>query len=290
MTRIALVTYGGLPALSDDDQLLVPALAAVGIDAVPAAWDDPSVRWEEFDALVLRSTWNYHLAHDRFLAWIDAMATAGVPCWNAPAIVRWNADKRYLLDLSSRGVPIATTHVVDPAADVTLARIVAETGFPESVVKPAVSASAHETWRFHGAPTVDDEERFRRLLADRAVLVQRFIPQVVAEGEWSFVFIDGAFSHAVLKRPAAGDFRVQHEHGGDAEARTPPAALLDDARAVLTRLTDPPLYARVDGCALAGRLLLMELELIEPSLFLSHEERAATRLAEAIARRLGRRA
>jgi len=124
--------------------------------------------------------------------------------------------------------------------------------------------------------------------------VQRFIPQVVGDGEWSFVFIDGAFSHAALKRPAAGDFRVQREHGGTAEALTPAPALLDDARAVLARLPQPTLrhaqgrllYARVDGCALAGRLLLMELELIEPALFLSADPRAPERLAEAIVRRV----
>jgi glutathione synthase/RimK-type ligase-like ATP-grasp enzyme len=167
-----------------------------------------------------------------------------------------------------------------------LAALLEDAGWRDVVIKPTVSASAHETWLVRGTPTDEDEARYRRLVDDRAVLVQRFIPQVVGEGEWSFVFVDGAFSHAVLKRPADGDFRVQREHGGSAEARTPTPTLLEDARAVLARLPHATLYARVDGCALAGRLLLMELELIEPSLFLALDDRAAGRLAEAIVRRV----
>ena len=286
MSRIALVTHAGLPNLSDDDRLLLPALRRRGLVGEAAAWDDASVRWSEHDLVVLRSTWNYHLASARFLAWLDDVDARGARVWNPPALVRWNADKRYLLDLASRSIPIATTHLVERGAHGSLASRLEHAGWHEAVVKPTVSASAHETWLVCGAPTEADEARYRRLVDDRAVLVQRFIPQVVTEGEWSFVFIDGAFSHAVLKRPAAGDFRVQREHGGTAEPREPAPALLDDARAVLARLPHPTLYARVDGCALAGRLLLMELELIEPSLFLALAAEAPARLADAIARRL----
>jgi glutathione synthase/RimK-type ligase-like ATP-grasp enzyme len=287
MPRIALVTYSGLPSLSADDQLLLPALAARGIEARPAAWDDPGVPWREFDLAIVRSTWNYHLDPSGFGAWLDRLEQEQVELWNPPAVLRWNSDKRYLLSLAGKGVPIANTHVVEVGQSASLTDVLEQRGWRDAVVKPVVSASAHETWRVAAPPTEEDEGRFQRLLADRAVMVQRFIPQVVQDGEWSLVFIAGAFSHAIVKRPATGDFRVQAEHGGTAEVRTPTPALLDDARAIMTRVPQRTLYARVDGCALAGRLLLMELELLEPSLFLAFDAKAPGRFAEAVERLLG---
>lgn len=287
MTRIALATYSGQPAITQDDRLLADALAARGATAEAAPWDDPRMRWDTFDAVVLRSTWNYHHDVDRFLAWVDDVAATPAQLLNPPELLRWNAGKRYLLELARRGVPIVDTALVEAGEARTLAEVAKARGWRELVVKPVVSASADDTWRVAGAPTPEDEARFRALVATRAMLVQRYVAQVAADGEWSFVFLDGAFSHAVVKRPAPGDFRVQREHGGTATPAEPAPDLLNDARAIMTRVAPRPLYARVDGCALAGRLLLMELELVEPALFLSTEPRAAGRLAEAMLRRLG---
>ncbi|HYD51573.1 MAG TPA: hypothetical protein VEA99_03055 [Gemmatimonadaceae bacterium] len=284
MSRIALVTHRGLPRLSPDDQLLVPALAARGVRAEPAAWDDPDVDWSAFDAAVMRSAWNYHLETERFDAWLRQMETSGVRLWNSPALLRWNADKRYLIELSARGVPIAHTRVAERGSDVGLDALLEKAGWHEAVVKPLVSASAHGTWRVSRPVADEDERRFREQVAERGQIVQRFIPQVVREGEWSLVFFGGAFSHAVLKRPASGDFRVQQEHGGTAERVEPTPDLLNDARAILSRVPEQTLYARVDGCALAGRLMLMELELLEPSVFLKADADAAGRFAEAVCR------
>lgn len=284
MTRLALVTHAALPQLSDDDRLLLPCLEAHGMHAEPAAWDDPSVRWSTYDALVMRSAWNYHLEPDAFQAWLAEIDALGVPLWNPPALLRWNADKRYLFELSRRGVPIPSTQVTEPGGASSLRGLLEERGWTEVVVKPVVSASAHETWRVHGEPTADDEARFARLAADRPMMVQRFVPQVVRDGEWSLMFFAGAFSHAVVKRPIDGDFRVQREHGGTAHRAVPSEQLLDDARVVMRLVPHPTLYGRVDGCSLGGRLLLMELELLEPSLFLGHDQDAPARLADAVAR------
>ena len=284
MPTIALVTYSGLPGLSADDRLLLPALAERGITAVPVAWDDPAVDWRRFDAAVMRRAWNYHLEHERFDGWLRAMEAAGVRLWNSPALLRWNADKRYLLELAARGVPIAHTRVVEAGDGGSLDAVLESAGWLDAVVKPVVSASAHDTWRVQRPATAEQEGRFRAQRAERAQLVQRFIPQVQQEGEWSLVFFGGAFSHAVMKRPAAGDFRVQHKHGGTSERRDPSPELLNDARAILSRVPFRTLYARVDGCAMAGRLMLMELELLEPSVFLHADPSAAGRFADAIVR------
>ena len=287
--RIALVTYSGLSSLSADDRLVLGPLARRGIDAEAAAWDDPAVRWEAYAALVVRSTWNYHLCLGAFGAWIDRVGALGVPVWNPPSILRWNADKRYLQGLATAGVDVVPTRWVEGERESRgsrseLRETLVETQWPEAVVKPAVSASAYETFRVTPADvTAEVEARFRRLAGrPGGVMVQRFVPELTREGEWSVIFLGGEYSHAVLKRPRTGDFRVQQEHGGAAEARTPPAYLLEAAERVLACVEHPMLYARVDGCEVGGRFVLLELELLEPSLFLAAEPKAAERFAEAI--------
>ena len=283
---IALVTYRGLPGLSADDRLLLPRLVARGVRAEPAAWDDPAVAWDSYDALVMRSTWNYHTSLDAFRAWIDRVEALGVPVWNPPAILRWNASKTYLRDLSADGVDIVPTRWIADAAGDGLAEVLADAGWRDAVVKPAVSASAYETWRVtSGRVTADDEARFRRVGGrPGGAMVQRFVPELATNGEWSLMFIAGEYSHAVLKRPRAGDFRVQHEHGGSAEPVAPPAHVLATARQITTYIPGRWLYARVDGVEIDRKFVLVELELLEPSMFLSAEPGAAARFAEALHR------
>ena len=287
--RVALVTYSGLPALSADDRLLLPPLAARGVRAEAAAWDDPAVVWDVFDAVVIRSTWNYHTAPDAFAAWVDRVESLARPVWNPPAILRWNASKRYLHDLADRGVEIVPTVWVENGDRRLLADVIADESWAEAVVKPVVSASAFETWRVAiGGITADEETRFRRVASRTGgAMVQRFVPELASDGEWSLVFLDGEYSHAVLKRARAGDFRVQHEHGGTAEPRVAPPHLVDAARVIASLVPGPWLYARVDGVEIDGRFVLGELELLEPSLFLGAHGQAAERLAEAICRMSG---
>jgi glutathione synthase/RimK-type ligase-like ATP-grasp enzyme len=282
---IALVTYRGLPGLSADDQLLLAPLDARGIRAEPAAWDDPAVTWDSYDALVVRSTWNYHTSFDAFRAWMDRVEALGVAVWNPPAILRWNASKTYLRDLGARGVDVVPTWWVAEGAG-GLTEVLADAGWTDAVVKPAISASAYETWRVAGGRvTPEDEARFRKLVTrPGGAMVQRFVPELATSGEWSVMFIAGEYSHAVLKRPRDGDFRVQHEHGGSAEALAPPAEVLATARQITARIPGPWLYARVDGVEIDGRFVLVELELLEPSLFLGADTRAPERFAAAIDR------
>lgn len=285
--RLALVTYSGLPGLSEDDRLVVGPLAARGISAEPAAWDDPAVEWDSYDALVVRSTWNYHRSFDAFRAWIDRVEALGVPLWNPAALLRWNASKTYLRDLVGRGVRVLPTHWVERGSATDLAEVLAGEGWSDAVVKPAISASAYETWRVAARRLrVEDDSRFRGLTGEGDVMVQPFLPELARDGEWSMIFLAGEYSHAVLKRPRRGDFRVQHEHGGTAEACAPPGHLTAAAREITAAVPAPWLYARVDGCEVAGQFVLVELEMLEPSLFLASAASAAERFADAIAQRL----
>jgi len=283
VSRVGLATYRRLPNLSADDRLVVPALAAFGLRAEAVVWDQPDVP-PDVTAVVIRSCWDYHLRIDEFLSWLSGLEHRGVRVLNPPPLIRWNADKHYLLDLSSRGVATVPTRVVRKGERGRLAGVLAEAGFEEAVVKPAVSASAHATWRTSRASAQRDDSQFQAALGAGDVLVQPLISAVATQGEWSVICFGGTPSHAVLKRPAAGDWRVQSELGGTAELRAAPPSLVDDARRVLSAAgAEQAAYARVDGYLDNDRLVLMELELIEPQLFLDLEPEAPSRFAGAIA-------
>src|SRR2546426_305816 len=290
MKRVALATSAKLPLLNDDDRLLIPSLASLGLAAVPAVWDSPDVRWDEFrgggGAVLVRSCWDYHHRLEEFLAWVSRLEHAGVRVWNPPAVLRWNSHKGYLRDLAARGVSVVPTRWLERGAQADLAGLLRDAGWRDAVVKPAVSASAHGTWRTSGETAGADQRRLDELLRAGDVMVQPFTPEVVEPGEWSIVFLGGRFSHAVLKRPAAGDYRVQWEFGGSATAMAAPDTLLADAEAMMAAVPGDPLYARVDGVERDGRLILMELELIEPHLFLAWDAGATGRLAAALGARV----
>lgn len=286
--RLALATYEKAPRLAPDDQRLIPALDRAGIHAEPAVWSG-AASWESFDGVVIRSCWDYHRRSPEFHGWLDRLEAGGVALWNAPPLVRWNADKRYLVDLAARGIATIPTVVVPRGRGRDVGAVAAAEGWPRLVVKPAVSASAYET---HVLTTPLDEAALgivARLTSAGDTLVQPFIDEVSMNGEYSFVFLDGVLSHVTIKRAAAGEFRVQTEYGGSVSAIDPPAAIAEQATRAMAALPVTPLYARVDGVARGSAFLLMELELIEPNLFLGHSPGAHDRMAGAIARRLATR-
>jgi glutathione synthase/RimK-type ligase-like ATP-grasp enzyme len=279
--RVAFATWRGLPALSKDDCMAVAALARRGVTAEPAVWDDPAVPWADYSAVVVRSTWDYHHRPAEFLGWIRRLESAGVTLWNPAPVLRWNLDKRYLAELEQRGVAVVPTQILPQGSDRTLGSVLDASDWDEVVVKPAISASAHETWRSSRARTAADSSRFAVLLEGADVLVQPYQP-AIERGEWSFCFFGGHYSHAVLKRPRPGDFRVQAELGGSVLAQNPGTLLRREAEEVTRLIPGRWLYARVDACEVGGSLLLMELELIEPTLFFHADAAAPDRFAEAL--------
>jgi glutathione synthase/RimK-type ligase-like ATP-grasp enzyme len=269
--------------LHPHDLPLKAALEAAGLNPVAETWTDPSVDWSSYDAVLLRSVWDYHRHYLEFTEWLNQLDKAGVKLLNDSDLVRWNSDKRYLLELRERGVAIVPSQV---AAGACLREVVAGLDGQEIVIKPTVSATARNTVR--GTAGSAELSRAMDELPEDVYLVQPFQPEIQTEGEWSLIFLDGEFSHAVLKHPAAGDYRVQNDFGGTAELLDPPAAVLVGSTEALAAANTrrPPVYARVDGIVAAGRYLLMELELIEPYLFLPEAPEANTRFATAVANRL----
>ena len=291
MPSVAIATCDRFPDLYEDDLPFADALAERGWEVSPRVWDDASVDWAGFDRVVIRSTWWYYEKPDAYRAWLRSFREAPGRLWNPPDAVLANVHKKYLLDLEHAGVPIVPTALARAGDSVDLAGLLAARGWEKAVVKPAVSAGASDTWKvsddpIDAGPACFDVDRASRLLddalADRDMLIQPYLPEVAAGGEWSLVFLGGAYSHALTKSPAEGDFRVQFRYGGVVRPAEPPARIVEQAERVLAAVEGPLLFARVDGVERDGRLLLMELEINEPYLGLAHAPGAAERLADAL--------
>ena len=263
---IALITYEKEPGLTDDDRPLIDELAAAGLKGMPVRWDDRDADWASFAAVIVRSCWDYHVRHDEFVRWLDAVERAGVPVFNPVPLIRWNMDKRYLRELQARGIAIPETIWVERGG-LSLAKLLDAAGWSDAIVKPAVSASATDTWRVSAANAGRHQSHFDELTARATVMVQRFVPEVETAGEWSLVFIGGQLSHSAMKRPRDGDFRVQKEHGGSAVPADPPREVVAASLDVMAALPVAPLFARIDGVETRNGYVLMEAECIEPDLF-----------------------
>jgi glutathione synthase/RimK-type ligase-like ATP-grasp enzyme len=281
MAEIVLVTCKRWPDLSESDRLYARALKVRGARVRAAPWNGLFEPFEAANAIVVRSAWDYAETPEPFSGWIQAVARVGGVVFNPPAMMRWNLDKRYLLDLADRGVSVPETRVTagDPDA---VARAISEMGEGSFVIKPSVGQSGRHVTRVESAmlPAFIDRG------AGSSVIVQRFVPEVQESGEVSCVFFDGSLSHAFVKRPAPGDYRVNSQYNGRDEPAAPSDTTIEQARAVLDTLAETPLYARVDGVLRGRQFVLMELELIEPGLGLRYDPLAAERFADATLRRL----
>lgn len=284
--RVALITWSGLREGAASERLLRDHLAASGVDAEFVDWSAATCDFTRFNLVVLRTCWDYHLRVAEFTGWLRRTARE-VPVLNPVGTVLWNHNKFYLRELQEQGIQIAPTVFVSATETMSEEDRDMIRRWQKMVVKPAVSATAHNTWLFDSA-TLPGEDELKSKMHGEPLLIQQFIPEIQTQGEISFVYIDGDYSHAVLKRPAIGDFRVQKDFGGSAEAFAAPAALLEQANAIARRVSHvrESLYCRIDVVERDGRLVLMELELIEPELFLTLAEGAAEAFAAAIVGRL----
>lgn len=281
MKSIALATSSTWPILTPDDRALMRPLAARGFQAQSAIWTDSTFDWQSCDAVILRSCWDYHLKLPKFLDWIASLEAAGVKVFNPPQTLRWNTNKTYLRDLENKGVPIIPT--LWPDKTISLKNKLRDLGWRSAVVKPRVSATAYRTCLTSTQDVQEGQLLLDDIVTGPGAMVQKFVDGIRTHGEWSLIYFAGRFSHAILKTPKAGDFRVQHDFGGSERLATPPPFVLEAGARAMAAVQPTPLYARVDGVENDGRFLLMELELIEPVLFLTDAPGAADRFADAIA-------
>jgi hypothetical protein len=295
MPRVAIATCAPLPDGWPDDRLLAAALRASGAEVRFGVWDDPGFDWSGFESVLIRSTWDYTLDRERFLAWTWSLEGR---VENPPPIVEWNSDKHYLADLAAAGIATVPTVYVKPGgAEPELAG--------EVVVKPAVSAGARDTGRFSPAAHGQARGLLERLHREgRTAMVQPYLPSVEDGGETAIVFIAGSESHALRKSVVLGpdeeaplaDHELRAAEAMFHEELVAPATAADAERelavavveALRKRFGAAPLYARVDMLAAAGgEPMLLELEAVEPSLYFEQAPGSAERFAQALLRRLG---
>ena len=252
------------------------ALERGGLDVTPLAWtteDDLSA----FDLVLPLVAWGYHEQYERWLRLLDRIDAHHTPIANGTGTLRWNSDKAYLAELGSAGVSTVPTLAVDALDERGLAEAREHFSIADLVVKPPVSASAYGTYRLR------DGDPFPEGVRGWRMLVQPWVQAITDSGEYSLIFFDGEFSHAVSKIPKSGEFRVQPEYGGVIARCDPPAGSLELAKAALNRAPEAVTYARVD--IVVGnddRLQIIELELIEPALFLDHAPEAGAAFAAAV--------
>ena len=282
MSTITLATCAAWPDISASDACLAAALRARGWDVHGAPWNGEFAPFATADAVVIRSTWDYHETPDAYLVWLAELEASRT--FNDPDLIIWNLAKTHVLDLGARGAPVPRSMVAaaEPAA---VAAAIEALGLAEAVIKPMIGASGFGVERVsRGAEREALARAAARKVQDR-VLVQEFLPGIAA-GELSGVFFDGEFSHAFRRVASPGEFRINAQYGGRMEATELDDAIAAQMRQVLRLLPERPLYARIDGVVDAGRFVVMEVEVNEPGLGLNLAPGAGDRFADALLERL----
>jgi glutathione synthase/RimK-type ligase-like ATP-grasp enzyme len=199
MMRVALVTCSKLPQLSEDDRLLLPELGKKRMSGLPVVWDDPLVAWNSFDAVVVRSCWDYFIKYEAFSDWLKSLQAINVPVFNSPAIMLWNSSKKYLLEFEKKGIPIVPTTWIMKGEKFSVASLEKSVSWTELVVKPVISADAFLTYRLLKSEMAAFEARLESIAKKTGLMIQPFVKEVLSRGEWSLIYLEGEFSHAVLK-------------------------------------------------------------------------------------------
>ena len=282
---IVFATCDHQPLIAEDDVPLAEALRARRVDVVPIPWTeiDP-LAVIDAPPVLLRSTWDYHRVPTLFASWLDAMTDSGRPMWNPANVARSNIDKIYLRSLAASGIAVPKTRWLDRVDDSSIAEVLQEEGWDRAVLKPRIGATAHGMFVVTPGIGLSDAD----LMPARAsgALVQAFVPEIESRGEISLVYAGGAFSHAVSKHAQPGEFRVQKDFGGSVVPLQPGADLLAFAARVMRDVPDTWLYARVDVVETNLGPLLIELELIEPELYLTIVDASSHGLADTIVDKL----
>lgn len=283
--KITIVGYKKEERLSqgvanDEDTELINFLIHKGLDVVPTIWNDRNVDWGSFDVVVIKSPWDYHNHLNEFLNWLDNLEKLGVKVLNPVEIIQWNSDKHYLKDLAEKQLPIIPAEYIEKGSGFDN-RFFAYFNTDKLVVKPCVSAGAQNTITVSKDNFNERSVEIETLLKEQDYMVQPFVDEI-KNGEWSFLFFNGKYSHCSLKTPKKGDFRVQHYHGGSISYPVPDPLHIEQAGSYLKSLPQATLYARVDGVLINNSFQLMELELIEPYLFLNGDHRLLENYYEAL--------
>ncbi|RZJ77197.1 MAG: hypothetical protein EOO47_17505 [Flavobacterium sp.] len=285
--NIALVTYQDKGAyntinVNNEDDQIISYLTEKGLNISKEIWNDEQVKWENYDLAILKSPWDYFDLIEDFYAWLKKIEDLNIKLLNPLEIVRWNADKHYLHDIENAGLNVTPSKFITKGDEVNLLQYFEDFKTDQFIVKPAVSGGSKNTFRVTAANVDEINEKLKILVQLEDFILQPFIKEIEEIGELSFLFFNGQFSHALLKKAAKGDFRVQATFGGTVLPHQPNDELIKTAKKYVDQFAEGCLYARVDGAMVNNEFVLMELELIEPFLFLDTNEKALKNYYEAL--------
>jgi glutathione synthase/RimK-type ligase-like ATP-grasp enzyme len=279
--KIAILTCDQLPNLNLADQPLIKELAKHNIVASPMVWDDPNTNWSDFDYLIFRNTWDYFEKEIQFNLWLNKIEQLGIKTLNSIAVIKQNKHKFYLREMEKQGVRILKTIFIDKTDKLNIQDLI-PSYWKRAVIKPAFSAGSYLTEVFESVNSNHINTKYQTIAAEKELLLQEFMPEIQTLGETSFIFFNKKFSHAVNKKPAEGDFRIQVQFGGQYTLINPDKELIEQAQKVVDLFNENLLYARVDGIIINNQLHLMEVECIEPDLYLNLSDGALERFSNSI--------
>jgi len=283
MRQCAFLTMDNTAGFVFDDELAVDPLRSLGWEVSFVSWTDPAAQWDRFEIVIPRTTWDYHHHLEQFLSVMEVIEQSNAFLANSLALIRWNSHKSYLLDLSRKGIRIVPTVMGHSLSEESLINLRSQLSTDAIIVKPLVGANADFTFPLRPDGPRSHYDGAYQSFGQRGFLAQCFMDNVVNEGEYSLFYFNGEYSHAILKTPKPGDFRVQEEHGGLITAFQPGNALQEAGRKVLDVLPEVPLYARTDFVLdEGGEYCLMEIELIEPALYFRMDPQSPSRFAGAV--------
>lgn len=284
--KVAFLSMDSLKNFYTYDKLLFEPLKTLGWIAEEISWRNEKVNWSDFEAVIVRSTWDYQNDLEKFKIVLEKINSVS-HLENDLELMRWNMNKNYLFDLEQKGVRIVETIWEKKFNSETALKYFEKLNTDEIIIKPNISANADNTFRLTKEKLYDNISELEKIFEAKEFMVQPFIQNIIDEGEYSLFFFNGKFSHSVLKKPKEKDFRVQEEHGGDIQPITAPAEIVLVAENIIKKLFTIPLYGRVDLVRTKNNeFALMELELIEPSLYLNKDEKSPFRFAKAFNERV----
>ena len=287
MKRCAFLSMDTLEAFFAYDNMLFAPLAKLGWQAEEVSWRKKDLDWNSFDVVVIRSTWDYQVDPQAFLSCLEQIEHSTARLENSLKLVKWNVSKDYLKDIQEQGITIVPTRWMQAFDLADVVKSFAHFTTEQIVIKPLISANADHTYRLSHEQLLTQALSLKTVFSDRAFMVQPFMQAIVDEGEYSLFYFTGHYSHSILKMPKADDFRVQEEHGGQLKLIEPTEDMLTTARHTLASLPDDALYARIDLIRHGNEFAVMEVELIEPSLYFNMDPQSPQRFAEAFVEMFG---
>ena len=280
--KAALLSMDNTTGFFTYDKLLIGPMKVHGWDAEEISWRNEKANWSDYDAVIVRSTWDYQKDYKKFLEVLEKIKDSAAHLENDLDLMKWNMNKKYLADLEQKGIRIVDTNYKLRFDMEEIKNYFEIFRADEIIIKPNISANADNTYRLTREKLKGLQQELEKVFMEREFMVQPFMNSIVDEGEYSLFFFNGSFSHCVLKKPKENDFRVQEEHGGKFRSVVPAETQKAIGKKIVESLSTIPLYARTDLVRTPDNdFALMELEVIEPSLYFNMDEESPLRFTKA---------